>query len=537
MKKLAIYLAAFALLLGFNSCDTEEFLQQENPPEQPWLTARDFERAAIGAYYALSGNGGFRHVYTHRRLVNIVASDVGTYLPDAAGNADIGGAYNRQPGQELGFLNNSVFRSSYNAIGIANSGLDFINQNDGQPYPFDPNKDQVFRIQGELLFVRAFAYWSLAQTYMPPYVPGGDNSARRLPNRQALPTNLAEATQSEILSVEETYNLIVRDLEQARSLLPERYDPSLGHDESYSDGRATRFAAAALLARVYFQMGMNDQAEAELNYIIEQNGGDFDLTEDPIEAFNKDFAGRGSEVIWYYLQYDGDGIGSWKRPGRFESYNKCDRGCDNGGEGRDGGARTVVVSDAALQAMGWINPDLTEPVEATYDKRYTQLFYRYEAPGSDTINGNPPEPRFSNFTRPYVWNNKYYRAADGGRSNTAIFRLAEMYLTRALLRFERGDAAGAAADLNVVRERAWDEEAAGVPYTPLTAGEVTADLIHIERMKEMLFEGDRLWYLQAQQIDIPNGDRGAGTIPFNDPGLYYELPINELDLNTGFQGN
>lgn len=523
------------MLLSFNACDTEEFLAPENPPQAPWLSVAQFEQAAIGAYYALSGNGGFRHVYTHRRGVNIAASDVGTYLPDAAGNGDFESAYNREVGANLGFLNNSVFRSCYNAIGNSNAGLDFLAENNDDPYPFDPNRAQVTRIKGELLFVRAFAYWSIARTYLPPYVPGGDNSAARIPARVGLPGNLEEASRSELLTVEQTYQQVLSDLQEAKNLLPERFDASLGHDLSYSDGRATRFAAAALLSRVYFQMGMPNEALAELNYVIDNNAGDFDLSEDPIEAFNKDFAGRGREVIWYYLQYDGDGIGSWKRPGRTESYNKCDRGCSNGGEGRNGGGRTIVVSDFALKAMGWINDDLTEPVEATYDKRYTQLMYRYETPGSDTINGNPPEPRFSNFTRPYVWNNKYYRAANGGRSNTPMLRLAEMYLTRALLRFNNGDTQGAADDLNAVRARAWDEVAAGTPYQPLAAGDVRADVIHTERMREMMFEGDRLWYLQAQQIDIPNGDRGAGSVPFTDAGLYYEIPDGEIDLNTGFQ--
>jgi hypothetical protein len=534
MKKLIIRVLPVCLLVFMTSCDTEGFLTPRIPVEDPWLSVAQFEQAAIGSYYALSGNGGFRHVYTHRRLVNDVAADGATFLIDAAGNSDIEAVYARQAGENIGFLDNGVFRSCYNAIGNANAGLDFIESRNGDPYPFDPQKDQVARIQGEMLFVRAFAYWSLAQTYMPAYEPNGANDARRIPRRVGLPANLGEATQTDFLSVAETYQIILDDLKAAKDLLPERYDPSLGHDASYQDGRATRFAASALLSRVYFQMGMEADALAELNYIIDNNGGDFDLSEEPIEAFNKDFNGRGKEVIWYYLQYDGDGIGSWKRPGRFESYNKCDRGCDNGGEGRDSGGRTVVLSDATLQAMGWLNADLTEPVEATYDKRYVQLTYRYETPGSDTINGNPPEPRFTNLTRPYVWGNKYYRAADGGRSNTAIFRLAEMYLTRALLRLNAGDTQGAADDLNAVRARAWDEDAAGAPYTPLAAGDVTADLIHTERLKEMFLEGDRLWYLQAQQIDIPNGDRGAGSIPFNDAGLYYEIPDNEKDLNTGY---
>ena len=535
MKKIPILMLLLWMLVPMTSCNNEEFLRPENPRENPWLDVASFERAAIGAYYALSGNGGFRHVFTHRRGVNIVASDVATYLPDAAGNADFESAYNREPGVNLSMLNNGVFGSCYSAIGIANSALDFLAASNDDPYPNDPAKGQVTRIKGEVLFVRAFAYWSLAQVYMPPYVPGSANDARLIPKRINLPSNLEEASRSELFSVGEVYEQMVADLVAAKELLPERYSADEGHDLSYSDGRATRFAAAALLSRIYFQMGMDAEALAELNYIIDQNGGDFDLTQDPIEAFNRSDASRGNEVIWYYLQYDGDGIGSWKRPGRFESYNKCDRGCNNGGEGRDGGGRTIVVSDHALKLMGWMNDDLTQREEATWDKRYTQLFTRYETPGSDSIAGNGPEPRFSNFTRPYVWNNKYYRAPTGGRANTAIFRLAEMHLTRALLRFNAGDSEGAAADLNVVRARAWDEAAAGTPYTPLTAGAVTADLIHTERMKEMLFEGDRLWYLQAQQIDIPNADRGPGVTPFNSDGLYYLLPDNEYELNQGFQ--
>jgi starch-binding outer membrane protein, SusD/RagB family len=316
MKKILLYIVPAFLLLFMSSCDNEAFLVPETPVEDPWLSVAEFEQAAIGAYYALSGNGGFRHAYTHRRVVNIVASDVGTFLPDASGNADIESAYAREAEVNLGFLNNSVFRSCYNAIGNANAGLDFINSREGDPYPFDPNKAQVDRIWGELLFVRAFSYWSLAQTYLPAYEPGGANDARRIPRRLSLPGNLADATQSQFFSVEETYQQIVDDLVRAKELLPERFDPAQGHDLSYSDGRATRFAAAALLSRVYFQMGMRDQALTELDYVIDQNGGDFDLTEDPIETFNKDFKGRSSEVIWYYLQYDGDGIGSWKQIGR-----------------------------------------------------------------------------------------------------------------------------------------------------------------------------------------------------------------------------
>ncbi len=152
--------------------------------------------------------------------------------------------------------------------------------------------------------------------------------------------------------------------------------------------------------------------------------------------------------------------------------------------------------------------------------------YQY-VPGTD--------PTITALPRRQYFINKYYRGPQESWRIGAVplLRLPEMYLTRAIIRLNRGDAAGAAADLNVVRARAWNQQAAGEPYTPLAAGAVTADLIHQERWKEMAFEGDRLHYLQALQLPVPNGDRGPGAIPHNDPSLQWPLPLRERELNQG----
>ena len=63
-------------------------------------------------------------------------------------------------------------------------------------------------------------------------------------------------------------------------------------------------------------------------------------------------------------------------------------------------------------------------------------------------------------------------------------RLAETYLLRAEAKFAKGDLAGAATDINAVRNRAL--------ATPVVAGDVNIDLILDERARELYQEEFRL---------------------------------------------
>lgn len=76
-------------------------------------------------------------------------------------------------------------------------------------------------------------------------------------------------------------------------------------------------------------------------------------------------------------------------------------------------------------------------------------------------------------------------------------------------------------------------EVAGEAYTNLTANQVTLQMIHNERWFELAFEGDRAYYLQANQVNIPNADRGAGSIEWNSPRLFWPTPLRERELNQG----
>jgi hypothetical protein len=89
------------------------------------------------------------------------------------------------------------------------------------------------------------------------------------------------------------------------------------------------------------------------------------------------------------------------------------------------------------------------------------------------------------------------------------------------------DLGQALSDVNAVRQRAG--------LDALSSSELTEEAIHAERMKEMAFEGDRLPYLQALREDIPNGDRGSGSLAWNDPSLVFTIPSSEADFNNAIQ--
>lgn len=103
-----------------------------------------------------------------------------------------------------------------------------------------------------------------------------------------------------------------------------------------------------------------------------------------------------------------------------------------------------------------------------------------------------------------------------------LMRSAELYLTRAYILADKGQSGAAVQDLNVVRARA-----DLAPYAGPMDKESLKRAIEIERMKEMAFEGDRLWFLQAIHKDIPPADRALDALPWQQP----RVPVPEAEVN------
>lgn len=529
MKK--IILLIIVVLTLTIACEQEQFFELERAVENPWLTLEEFERAPIGSYQTIfaSGDWGIKTNYWYL-YKNAVADDCAWATP-----GDAAWGWYRDTENEKSPLS-EMFQGTYKAIASVNDALQFVEENDGNPYPNITDADKVNnldRIIGELYFLRAYAYYMNATIFCDAYVPGGANDNQQIPLRLVRSSSYEEASNSKIGTTEEIWNQILSDFQQAYDLLPERYIVGEMHT-SYGAGRANKFAAAAMICRTYFAMGDYDNAEEYASFVIEQNGGDYDLSEDPIEAFNKSVLGRGKELIMYAPCYD-------------ETYGvrNLHASCYNHQVTDWIVSWTATHMDySTLQRLGWMEDpknDTTITIIAKRDKRFQQLMAVREpanVPESEQIEGRYYETR-TNLEWRTIVADKANRGPNYGYTNVPYLRLAEMYLTRSICLFKAGDKQGAADDLNVVRKRSWDETVAGVSYEAsdsyVTSSNITEQMISDERLIEMFMEGDRIDYLRGMKVDVADGEReGTGSVPYTDAGFVWKIPLVEEDLNNAY---
>ena len=519
--KISKYLAVALALLLSNSCENEDFFELTNPPEFPWLNIDQLEMAAVTPYHLTFGSdwGSYWQNYC---LVADCMSEYIYLLPNTSADIPYSEMYYRTTNVRTG-KTNGIFNDVYQTVGSCNAALDFYESNDNQPFDNPTEKDQanLDRIRGELHFMKAFAYFTAAKIFAPSPASPQFESMEVLPLRKEFPKDIEQANKAEFGTASQVYEMVLNDLKSAKELLPEQYIDGI-HHSSYQYGRANKLAASFLLMRVYLQKGEYQLALDEANYII--NSGYYSLDQDPIEAFNHSDPGKGNEVIWYALYYDDIKKSIAKV---FSSMNKTHYTAINGGRG-DSWSRCpwnqFSMSHSAAQYVGWMDENMNETDEALQDKRYVQLYYRLEG-NIDDPQADPTvyETQYAHIKDPYIWGDKYFRGVDGRYTNVPVMRLAEAYLTRSILRLKLDDSNGALADLNIVRARAG--------LDPLT--EVSEELIDKERIKELAFEGDHLFYSEALKAPIGPGDRedvSAITAPYE--GLYWKIPQLELDMQN-----
>lgn len=527
MKYLRIIIILPFYLFLFNGCNEEEFFELKHPPEFPYQNIEELERSVIGLC-----RKGFCYWDWENPWVNHVI------LRESIGD-HVGYADNPEWDywRDLDDWTRYTYRSwiyFYQIINSANFTLDYLEENDWDPYPEISEADRennLNRIIGELYFMRGWAYYHLALMHCPPYENNAPNDAPSIPLRKVYTKDVEMARAPHIGTTKEIYDFIVENFQKAKVYLPEKYIDGVMHP-SYQAGRANKFAAAAMLARTYLQMHEFEKATEECDFVIDQNGGEYDLSEDPIEAYNKSSLSRGKEVIMYaacYDETDATETGFFHLTVLNHRYN---------------GAFTPWVethmSAPALQAIGWQpdpKNDSTITNIARQDKRFQQLF---------AVREKYVAPLFRRDTTAYYENRTYFnyrtivadkleRGPNGRYTNYPLLRLSEFYLTRAACRFLEGDKQGAADDLNAVRQRAWDENKGG-PFQEITAGELSEDMIHNERLIEMFAEGDRVHYLRGLMKDIPPGEReGYPVLPYNSPELVWAIPTEEINLNDSYK--
>ncbi len=347
----------------------------------------------------------------------------------------------------------NTWASSYETINRANNVLSALNVLD------EASRD---RVEGEALFIRAATHFELVRLFAKAY-SDGDPSAN--PGVPLVVTPTRSITPESFVSratVAAVYAKVIEDLVRAEQVLPATGSPL----------RATRFAAAALLSRVYLMQGNYATARDAANRVIASEN--YELAEEFAVAFNDETNGGPSpENIFSVLVTNQDGT---------NALNTFYAPADFGGRGDIRvQTRHLQLYDAADQRRGFF----TTAGNRTFTQKFLDQF------------GNVP-----------------------------IIRLAEMYLTRAEANFRLNGSVGATplADINLIRERAG--------LAPLTS--LTLDAILGERRLELAFEGHLLHDLKRTRRPVGTTAFGADNLVLPIPQREIDTNTN-LRQNPGYQ--
>ncbi|HYK47283.1 MAG TPA: RagB/SusD family nutrient uptake outer membrane protein [Parafilimonas sp.] len=425
MKNILYILIASCILAA---CDKKLDISPSDaiPGDQAFSTDENVKKALNGAYDAM----------TTDYLLN---GDLQLYseLLGADGEITWTGTYGqpRQIFEKQILVNNdyvaSTWDNAYAAINICNNILDAIDV----VKPEDQD-----RVKGEALFIRGEMYFELVRFFGKPYSAGDVNTNLGV-QIVTTPTkgSITEANYVPRSTVAETYDRVLNDLTEAESLLPEE-----------NGFYATKYAAAAILSRVYLQMEDFAKARDEANTVIES--GEYSLTSTYAEAFNNDE--NSSEDIFAVQVSEQDGSNDFNLFWSIPQYG-----------GRSG---DVDIEQKHL--------DLYEPDDA-------RLALFYEDPH-------------------HVWRSgKWQQYA----KNIPIVRLGEMYVTRAECNFRLGTSVGATPfeDIETIRARSG---------LSTTQSYITLNNIIMERHLEIAHEGERIHDVKRLRQSVDGYDYDANEL-------------------------
>ena len=347
-------------------------------------------------------------------------------------------------------------------------------------------------LTGEAKFIRAFCYFYLTGLFGDVPMPLVTDF-----NQTALMSRTPQA---------DVYKQIVQDLKDAQSTLPADYSVGLGERI-----RANKWAATALLARVYLYQQDWADAETQADSVI--GNSQFGLT----ASLGNVFLMNSTETI---LQ--------WKPNNTVSPYNATWEGTKFIPPFR--WSTFDPITQATLLAFpSFYALDASQLIPAYYlstpymtafepgDKRKKIWTDSVATPSAAPYNGVP-----------YFFPVKY--TVNPGLSGGAVtqyymvLRLAEQYLIRAEARAQQGtNLSGAASDLNMLRSRAG---LAGT--TAATQADLLTAVAH-ERQVELFAEWGHRW-LDLKRTGQANTVLGAlaSKQPWSGNALLYPIPASDI---------
>jgi starch-binding outer membrane protein, SusD/RagB family len=400
MKKL-LY-AILLLLPVFSACNVLD-VKDENaiPADMAFRNKSGIEKGIIGCYSTFQNLSYFGRNYL---TIGDLAADNLIHPADAT-SADFAEIATHAILPENGTVE-GLWGSLYEGINNANNIIVKV------PDMADMTDAEKGQALGELYFIRALNHFNLTNLF----------GAVPLKTKPTVGTGSLNAGRD---AVEAVYAKVIEDLTYASQNLPA---------SSSSKTRATKYAAKALLARVYLYKGDWDLAYQQADDVINEGG--------------------------------------YQLPGNFADVFAA-----------DGSPETIFEIDFS-------EVDRNRVAEYNFPKSLNGR--REVAPAPDLINAFLPEDERKAVSIAYDGINAYankYNDLSKGADNLIVLRLAEMYLIRAEAEVHLPDADLGVVqnNINVIRTRA------GVPVvTASTEAELTL-AIEKERRLEFAFEGQR-WY-------------------------------------------
>jgi len=427
-----IFFTSCFLLLSLSGCDS--FTEVDLPNSQLTLGAVFEDLATADAAMA--------DVYSKIRENGPLTGNSWGISNQLGLYSDELGFYGNPLDGSLAFYNNALlassnevadlWNSSYNQIYGANAVIEGVAKSASLARG---DKD---RLTGEALFVRALVHFYLLQCFGDiPYVTTTDYNLNRSVTRQ--PESIV-------------YGLLMADLEQAAALLPEAYTEA-------GRVRPNKWAATALLARVYLYDGLWAEASNAASAVLNQTGL-YGMETD----LDRTFLIESRSTIWQLMANSA------------------------GGNTYQGQTFIFLSGPPTVSALA---PNLMAAFEPG-DQR--KAHWAKEVAGEDGE----------------IWYHayKYKENSSTGSSKeySVVLRLSELYLIRAEARAQQGELIGAKEDLDVVRS------AAGLaPTAAITQTEILTAIL-AERRVELFTEYAHRFF------DLKRAGKLDAVLPSTKPG-------------------
>jgi hypothetical protein len=398
--KHVFYSLVIVFLLG--GCDVLNVEPVDSiPADAAFKDKTGIERGILGSYSALQGLSYYGRTYI---IFADLAADNLSHPPDAT-SSDYAEVDNNGILPENSAVS-GIWEIIYDGINRANNVIDKV------PGMTDMTETEKNEALGELYFIRALNHFNLVNYF----------GAIPIKTKPTIGVNNLDAGRD---SVSEVYAQIITDLTFAEENL---------QASASNKTRASKYAAVALLARVYLYKGDYDLAYEKANDVI-VNGG-YTLLDDYGDIFAND--GSAESIFEVdFTEVDRNRIAEYNFP---KSLN----------------GRREVQPDASLLSAYETN-DERKDYSIAYD-------------GSN------------------AYANKYNDLSKG-TDNVIVLRLAEMYLIRAEAEAHKPAANIAAIqdDINMIRTRA------NLPPTAVNTIDELLTVMENERRVEFAFEGQR-WF-------------------------------------------